>query len=184
MGTGIKGQRKADVHALNQWLPSILPGLSNPNDNSLLGPKPLPALKSHQEMVPVMTNQDDVRDISRYLLEAEYRRRAEDPAFHRAQAVMGFLHPRIVMGPRSGLQPVFSSALARARADAAREQRPLPELTDQNSFLITDIIIADMGDPDTWEGRSPPVAYALFEASITADERDVQKAAAEPARWL
>ena len=91
---------------------------------------------------------------------------------------MGFLHPRIVMGPRSGLQPVLSSALARARADAAREQRPLPELTEQYNFLIADIIVADMGDPDTWEGRSPPMAYALFEASITADEGDVQKAAA------
>ena len=35
-----------------------------------------------------------------------------------------------------------------------------------------------MGDPDTRERRSPPVAYALFEASITADGSDVQRAAA------
>ena len=82
------------------------------------------------------------------------------------------------MGPRSGLQPVFSSALARARAGAAREQRLLPELTEQDNFLNTDIIIADMGDPDTRERRSPPVAYALFEASIITDGSDVQKAAA------
>ena len=91
---------------------------------------------------------------------------------------MGFVQPRIIKGPRSGIQPVFSSALARARASAAREQRTLPELTEQDNFLNADIIVADMGDPDTRERRSPPVAYALFEASITADASDVQRAAA------
>ena len=112
-----------------------------------------------------------------HLRGAEYERRAENRALHRTQTQMGFLQPRIVMGPRSGLQPVFSSALARVRAAAAREQRPLPELTEQNNFLNADIIVADMGDPDTRERRSPPVAYALFEASITADENDVRRAA-------
>ena len=110
-----------------------------------------------------------------HLRGAEYERRAENRALHRTQTQMGFLQPRTIMGPRSGLQPVFSSALARARASAAREQ---PELTEQNNFLNADIIIADMGDPETRERRSPPVAYALFEASITADSDDVQRAAA------
>ena len=108
----------------------------------------------------------------------EYERRAENRALHRAQTRMGFIQPRTVMGPRSGLQPVFSSALARARTGAAREQRPLPELTEHDNFLNADIIVADMGDPDTRERRSPPVAYALFEPSITADGSDVQRAAA------
>ena len=110
---------------------------------------------------------------------AEYERRSEDRAVHRTLTQMGFVQPRIIKGPRSGLQPMLSSALARARAGAAREQRLLPELTEQDNFLNADIIIADMGDPDTRERRSPPVAYALFEASITADASDVQRAAVE-----
>lgn len=109
---------------------------------------------------------------------AEYERRSEDRAVHRTLTQMGFVQPRIIKGPRSGMQPVLSSALARARANAARGQRPLPELTEQDNFLNADIIVADMGDPDTRERRSPPVAYALFEASITADGSDVQRAAA------
>ena len=114
------------------------------------------------------TTTDTLTGHMNHLRGAEYERRAENRALHRTQTQMGFLQPRIVMGPRSGLQPVFSSALARTRAAAAREQRPLPELTEQNNFLHADIIVADMGDPDTRERRNPPVAYALFEASITA----------------
>ena len=123
------------------------------------------------------TTTDTLTGHMNHLRGAEYERRAENRALHRTQTQMGFLQPRIVMGPRSGLQPVFSSALARARAAAAREQRPLPELTEQNNFLHADIIVADMGDPDTRERRNPPVAYALFEASITADGDDVRRAA-------
>ena len=123
------------------------------------------------------TTTDTLTGYMNHLRGAEYERRAENRALHRTQTQMGFLQPRIVMGPRSGLQPVFSSALARARAAAAREQRPLPELTEQNNFLHADIIAADMGDPDTRERRNPPVAYALFEASITADGDDVRRAA-------
>ena len=121
------------------------------------------------------TKTDTLTGQMNHLRGAEYERRAENRALHRTQTQMGFLQPRTIMGPRSGLQPVFSSALARARASAAREQ---PELTEQNNFLNADIIIADMGDPETRERRSPPVAYALFEASITADSDDVQRAAA------
>ena len=108
---------------------------------------------------------------------AEYERRSEDRAVHRTLTQMGFVQPRIIKGPRSGMQPLLASVLARARVGAAREQRPLPELTEQDNFLNADIIIADMGDPETRERRSPPVAYALFEASITADGSDVQRAA-------
>ena len=122
------------------------------------------------------TTTDTLTGHMNHLRGAEYERRAESRALHRTQTQMGFLQPRIVMGPRSGLQPVFSSALARARAAAAREQRPLPELTEQNNFLHADIIVADMGDPDTRERRNPPVAYALFEASITADGDDGRRA--------
>ncbi len=121
------------------------------------------------------TTTDTLTGQMNHLRGAEYERRAENRALYRTQTQMGFLQPRTIMGPRSGLQPVFSSALARARASAAREQ---PELTEQNNFLNADIIIADMGNPDTRERRSPPVAYALFEASITADSDDVQRAAA------
>ena len=121
------------------------------------------------------TKTDTLTGQMNHLRGAEYERRAENRALHRTQTQMGFLQPRTIMGPRSGLQPVFSSALARARASAAREQ---PELTEQNNFLNADIIIADMGDPETRVRRSPPVAYALFEASITADSDDVQRAAA------
>ena len=129
-----------------------------------------------QNQVNVLgTKTDTLTGQMNHLRGAEYERRAENRALHRTQTQMGFLQPRTIMGPRSGLQPVFSSALARARASAAREQ---PELTEQNNFLNADIIIADMGDPETRERRSPPVAYALFEASITADSDDVQRAAA------
>ena len=91
-----------------------------------------------------------------FLRGAEYERRAENRALHQTQTGMGFLQPRIVMGPRAGMQPVFSSVLARARANAGREQRTLPELTEQNNFLNADVIIADIGDPGTRNAGAHP----------------------------
>ena len=131
----------------------------------------------HSQVEGLGTTADTLTGNMNFLLGAEYERRAENRALHQTQTGMGFLQPRIVMGPRAGMQPVFSSVLARARANAGREQRTLPELTEQNNFLNADVIIADMGDPGTRERRSPPVAYALFEASITADGDEVQRAA-------
>jgi uncharacterized protein YoxC len=131
----------------------------------------------HTQVEGLGTTTDTLTGNMNFLRGAEYERRAENRALHQTQTGMGFLQPRIVMGPRAGMQPVFSSVLARARANAGREQRTLPELTEQNNFLNADVIIADMGDPGTRERRSPPVAYALFEASITADGDDVQRAA-------
>ena len=131
----------------------------------------------HSQVEGLGTTADTLTGNMNFLRGAEYERRAENRALHQTQTGMGFLQPRIVMGPRAGMQPVFSSVLARARANAGREQRTLPELTEQNNFLNADVIIADMGDPGTRERRSPPVAYALFEASITADGDEVQRAA-------
>ena len=131
----------------------------------------------HSQVEGLGTTADTLTGNMNFLRGAEYERRAENRALHQTQTGMGFLQPRIVMGPRAGMQPVFSSVLARARANAGREQRTLPELTEQNNFLNADVIIADIGDPGTRERRSPPVAYALFEASITADGDDVQRAA-------
>ncbi len=109
---------------------------------------------------------------------AEYERYVEDKAVHRAYANLGFIQAVPVKGPRSGFQPRLSSALARARKRAAQERRPLPDLTEENNFVNSDIIIADLGDPDDRERRSPPVAYALFEVSITADRNDLRRASA------
>ncbi len=109
---------------------------------------------------------------------AEYERYVEDKAVHRAYANLGFIQAVPVKGPRSGFQPRLSSALARARKRAAQEGRPLPDLTEENNFVNSDIIIADLGDPDDRERRSPPVAYALFEVSITADRNDLRRASA------
>ena len=131
----------------------------------------------HSQVEGLGTTTDTLTGNMNFLRGAEYERRAENRALHQTQTGMGFLQPRIVMVPRAGMQPVFSSVLARARANAGREQRTLPELTEQNNFLNADVIIADMGDPGTRERRSPPVAYALFEGSITADGDDVQRAA-------
>lgn len=111
-----------------------------------------------------------------WLRNAEYERRADDRAIHRAQADLGFIQPRPVMGPMTGMPPLFSSALALARNRATQEGRALPELSEDNNFLYSDIITADLGDPDTREPRTQPVAYALFEASGTADLEDVQRA--------
>ena len=158
------GQRLATVESLAEALPEKTQAVETKVDS----------LQTQVNALSTKTN--TLTGHMNHLRGAEYERRAENRALHRTQTQMGFLQPRIVMGPRSGLQPVFSSALARARAAAAREQRPLPELTEQNNFLNADIIVADMGDPDTRERRSPPVASALFEASITADQGDAQRA--------
>ena len=107
---------------------------------------------------------------------AEYERRAEDRAVQRTLTQMGFVQPRIIKGPRSGIQPLLSSVLARARNQAVREGRTIPQLSEEANFLNADIIIADLGDPDEGDRRSPPMAYALFEASITADSGDVTRA--------
>ena len=74
------------------------------------------------------------------------------------------------------MQPLLSSLLARARNQAGRQGRTIPHPEDEANFLCADIIIADLGDPDEGERRTPPKAYALFEASITADSDDVTRA--------
>ena len=106
---------------------------------------------------------------------AEYERRAEDSAVHRTLTQMGFVQPWIIKGPRSGIQPLLSSVLARALIQADREGRTIPQPSEDANFLYADIIVADLGDPDEGD-RSPLVAYALFEASITADSGDVTRA--------
>ena len=60
------------------------------------------------------------------------------------------------------------------RGRASRSRPP----SGRENFLYCDIIIAEMGDPDTGDRRSIPVRYALFEASITADSSDVRRAKA------
>ncbi len=159
------GQRLATVESLAEALPEKTQAVETKVD----------ILQT--QVNALSTKADTLTGHMNHLRGAEYERRAENRAVHRTQTQMGFLQPRTVMGPRYRLQPVFSPALARARADAGREQRPLPELTEQNNFLNADIIIADMGDPNPRERRSPPVAYAVFEASITAHGDDVQSAA-------
>ena len=106
---------------------------------------------------------------------AEYERRAEDSAVHRTLTQMGFVQPWIIKGPRSGIQPILSSVLARALIQADREGRTIPQPSEDANFLYADIIVADLGDPDEGD-RSPLMAYALFEASITADSGDVTRA--------
>lgn len=106
---------------------------------------------------------------------AEYERRAEDSAVHRTLTQMGFVQPWIIKGPRSGIQPLLSSVLARALIQADREGRTIPQPSEDANFLYADIIVADLGDPDEGD-RSPLMAYALFEASITADSGDVTRA--------
>ena len=129
----------------------------------------------------ISTMQGDIStmqgDIGR-LKGSDYEQHAVDKAIHRAYADLGFTDPRPVKASRYGFQAILSSALARARQRAAQEGRTLPELTQDSNFIYSDIIIADMGDPDARERRSPPVAYALFEASITADSYDIHRARA------
>ena len=119
---------------------------------------------------------DQLRGDMGRLRGAEYERRAEDRAVQRTLTQMGFVQPRIIKGPRSGIQPLLSSVLARARNQAVREGRAIPQPSEEANFLNADIIIADLGDPDEGDRRSPPMAYALFEASITADSGDVTRA--------
>ena len=109
---------------------------------------------------------------------SDYERRAEAKALARALEDLDFTDAIVVKGPVTGVQRILSSAYARARNRASQEGNPLPALTGQENFLNCDIIIADMGDPDTQDRRSLPVAYALFEASITADSSDIQRARA------
>ena len=109
---------------------------------------------------------------------SDYERRAEAKALARALEDLDFTDAIVVKGPVTGVQRILSSAYARARNRASQEGNPLPIPTGQEHFLNCDIIIADMGDPDTQDRRSLPVAYALFEASITADSSDIQSARA------
>ena len=109
---------------------------------------------------------------------SDYERRAEAKALARSIEDLDFNNPRVVKGPVTGVQAILSSTYARARNTASQEGRTLPTLSGQENFLNCDIIIADMGDPDTRDRRTPPAAYALFEASITADANDVQRAKA------
>ena len=85
---------------------------------------------------------------------AEYERRAEDRAVHRTLTQLGFVQPWIIKGPRSGIQPLLSSVLARALIQADREGRTIPQPSEDASFLYADIIVADLGDPDEGD-RSP-----------------------------
>ena len=109
---------------------------------------------------------------------SDYERRAEAKALARALEDLDFTDAIVVKGPITGVQRILSSAYARARNRASQEGNPLPTLTGQENFLNCDIIIADMGDPDSQDRRSLPVRYALFEASITADSSDIQRARA------
>ena len=108
----------------------------------------------------------------------EYERRAEAKALARALEDLDFTDAIVVKGPVTGVQRILSSAYARAKNRASQEGNPIPTPTGQENFLYCDIVIADMGDPDTQGRRSLPVRYALFEASITADSSDVQRAKA------
>ena len=76
---------------------------------------------------------------------AEYERRAEDSAVQRTLTQMGFVQPRVIKGPRSGMQPLLSSLLARARNQATREGRTIPQPPEDAHFLYADIIVADLG---------------------------------------
>lgn len=113
-----------------------------------------------------------------WIREVGYERYVEGGAVHRAYANFGFIQPLPVKSPITGFQPILSSALAQARRKAAQEGQTLPELTEENNFVNSDIIIADLGDPDERERRRPPVAYALFEVSVTADRSDLRRAIA------
>ena len=109
---------------------------------------------------------------------SDYERRAEAKALARALEDLDFTDAIVAKGPVTGVQRILSSAYARAKNRAAQEGAPLPATTGQENFFNCDIIIADLGDPDTQDRRTLPVHYALFEASITADSSDIQRAKA------
>ena len=109
---------------------------------------------------------------------SDYERAAEPKAIARALTVLGFGDARAFKGPIAGVQPALSSAIAQARYAALEEGRPAPDLTETNSFLNSDIIIADLGIPGRRTRTPTPVRYALFEVSMKADLSDVARAAA------
>ena len=111
-----------------------------------------------------------------FLREIHYRRAVEAKAVYHAFWDLGFVDARPMMGIISGVRCTLLSALARARANAAHEGRTLPEITEQNDFFNSDIIIADMGGPDERDEADPSERYALFEVSVTADCTDVTRA--------
>ena len=106
----------------------------------------------------------------------EYERAVEAKAIHQAYEDLGFIDPWAVKGPVAGVHRILSSTLARAQANAARPDQTLPVITDLNNFFNSDIIIADMGDPDEQERNTPPTRYPLFEVAVTADDSDVRRA--------
>ena len=109
---------------------------------------------------------------------SDYERAVEPKAIARALTVLGFGDARAFKGPIAGVQPALSSAIAQARDAALEEGRPAPDLTETNSFLNSDIIIADLGIPGRRTRTPTPVRYALFEVSMKADPSDVARAAA------
>ena len=109
---------------------------------------------------------------------SDYERRAEAKALARALEDLDFTDAIVAKGPVTGVERILSSAYARAKNRAAQQGAPLPATSGQENFFNCDIIIADMGDPDTQDRRTLPVRYALFEASITADSSDIQRAKA------
>ena len=109
---------------------------------------------------------------------SDYERRAEAKALSRALEDLDFTDAIVAKGPVTGVERILSSAYARAKNRAAQQGAPLPASSGQENFFNCDIIIADMGDPDIQDRRTLPVRYALFEASITADSSDIQRAKA------
>ena len=100
----------------------------------------------------------------------EYERAAEPKAVSRTHQLLGFADPRVALGPVSGISPQLSSAISRARTNAARDGKPLPDINDSNDFHNADIIIADGA------GRGNTTRYALFEVALTLDDTDITRA--------
>ena len=100
----------------------------------------------------------------------EYERAAEPKAVSRTHQLLGFADPRVALGPVSGISPQLSSAISRARTNAARDGKPLPDINDSNDFHNADIIIADGA------GRGNATRYALFEVALTLDDTDISRA--------
>ena len=100
----------------------------------------------------------------------DYERRAEPKAHSRAHSLLGFPDPRVALGPVSGMSPQLSSAISRARTNAARTGTLLPDIDDYNDFHNADIIVADGA---SWGNTT---RYALFEASVTLEDHDISRA--------